>query len=233
MKRKILFYLLILNIIFITSCHQNQNTVIQGQIQNLTPPVIYLYKVLPDEMILIDSTKIKNHKFNFNPEISEIGFYLLALNPENNVMFIIEPHQKLKINIRDTSLVASTSIEGSEENIRMRYLDSLLMNFSTQADHLMTIYQNHKNNDSIRASVESSYLKMCTEHRHQLDEFIRLNPDSFAQIMAFYQKFNRRFFYSETKDITILQQIYNHLYKKYPENTHVQFIGQRCLDKSK
>lgn len=228
MKRFLLLSLAITSVILcLSGCHNRQNTLIEGKIQNTKAHFIYLYKVTPDEIVLIDSSKITNHKFDFNPSVTEIGFYQLALTPENNVAIVLEPHKNIKVNIKDSSLVASTEIEGSEDNKRIRNLDLMLLKFGKRVDSLMVVYNQNIEDDSARAQVETTYLEMCVQHRNDLDEFLHQNPNSIVQIMAFYQRFNRHFFYSENEDSEILKKIYTSLNKQYPENSNVKFLGGR------
>ena len=51
--------------------------------------------------------------------------------------------------------------------------------------------------------------------------------NSLAAITAFYQEYNRRNFFDETKDLELLKKIYENLIKIYPNNEIVQFLKQR------
>ena len=237
MKRK--FTLTTAKIIIMTmiifsfiACYSDRNKiVIQGDLHHNTYQKIYLSKITPDGIFLIDSTKIHQGKFSFKIKTIDNdtcpAFYQLSLTSVNSMNTVVKRGDYLKIVADANGLAKSYTIEGSDDAKLMHQMDRMLTAFMDTLDILYAFYEKHIENDEIRAQVDVQYSNMLSRYSLKLIRFIRQNSNSMVSIPAFYQTFNRRRFLDEQENLELLQLIHHDLKERYPDSENVKFLEQR------
>jgi hypothetical protein len=214
------------------SCHSNRDKImIQGDIEHNIYKKIYLSKTTSEGTCLIDSTEIHQGHFLFKIKTNETGiypaFYQLSLSPVNNMNTIAKCGDRLQITADANNLVKTYTIEGSDDAKRMLQLDRMLSAFVDTLDFLYTFYEQHIENDDMRAYVDEQYRKLLSRYNADLIWFIKQNSTSMVSIPAFYQTYNRKRFLDEQENIDLLQRIYHDLKEQYPDCENVKFLEQR------
>jgi len=209
----ICFFLLIL----LFSCRQDsKEIIIKGTLSNSIEKQIYLYKVTPDELILIDSSEIEKGAFVFEVSgsdkseketLKEPAFYRLMLNPDNAFTTLARSGEKIEIKADATNLVKTYTVSGGKDAILLWKLDQALKNVIDTTDFLYSIYEANIENDSVRVQIEKEYNKLILNHTGYLKKFIADNPSSLATLIAFYQVYNKRKFLNESENLDLLKNI--------------------------
>lgn len=227
--KKIVIIIIVLS--FASCKNDRNNIIIQGDLENNIYQKIYLSKTTPDGTFLVDSTEIHKRKFSFkikteNHTVCPV-FYQLSLSPVNSMNTIAKRSDRLQITADAKNLAKSYTIEGGDDAKLMLQLDRMLTVFIDTIEVLYLFYEQHIENDDIRASVDSLYLNLLSHYRSDLIHFIKQNSFSMVSIPAFYQTYNRRRFLDEKENLNLLKLIHHDLKKKYPDCENVKFLEQR------
>lgn len=230
-------FLILLCIGTLASCNRNNTITFKGTLRNESPKYIYLSKVTVDGVILLDSAEVRKGKFALHVKaqndkerelLNEPAFYRISFNPDNAFTTLAHAGEHLVIDAAADSLVKTYTITGGHDAELVQQLDHQLKLFIDTTWFLETAERFiNPNNDSLREVIEVYYLKTVDCHTRYLRKFIDENLNSLAAITAFYQVYNRRNFFDETKDLELLKKIYENLIKIYPNNENVQFLKQR------
>ena len=230
-------FLILLCIGTLASCNRNNTITFKGTLRNESPKYNYLSKVTVDGVILLDSAEVRKGKFALHVKaqndkerelLNEPAFYRISFNPDNAFTTLAHAGEHLVIDAAADSLVKTYTITGGHDAELIQQLDHQLKLFIDTTWFLETAERFiNPNNDSLREVIEMYYLKTVDCHTRYLRKFIDENLNSLAAITAFYQVYNRRNFFDETKDLELLKKIYENLIKIYPNNENVQFLKQR------
>ena len=229
--------LIVLCIGALASCNRHNTITFKGTLRNESPKYIYLSKVTVDGVILLDSSEVRKGKFSLHVKaqndkekelLNEPAFYRISFNPDNAFTTLAHAGEQLVIDAAADSLVKTYTITGGHDAELVQQLDHQLKLFIDTTWFLETAERFiNPDNDSLREVIEVHYLKTVDNHTRYLRKFINENMNSLAAITAFYQVYNRRNFFDETKDLDLLKKIYESLIKIYPNNENVLFLKQR------
>ena len=235
--KKLLFLILI--VIITCGCETSVNEIIfEGTLTNYIEKKIYLAKITPEGKLLIDSCKVKKGNFRLKltahdkfekAMIKQPAFYEISLSPDNAFTIIARGGERIKIEANMTQLVKNYRITGGEDAQLMAQLDHQLTLFIDSVECLQQLYNQNIYNDTVKMLIENHYNNHVYNHTQYLKDFIKRHSSSMASITAFYQRFNRRIFLSESENIGLLKEIYTQLNDLYPENENVIFIRNRIV----
>ncbi|MBN1182953.1 MAG: AhpC/TSA family protein [Bacteroidales bacterium] len=214
-------YLLVLILVF-TACGSNdERTIITGEISYGNGEYMQIHRYEFDRSVLLDSVKIKkNGTFRFKIEQKEPEFYLI--NPNNNsyVVLLLHPGDKVNITGDYYNLGGSYDVTGSTSSQQIRQLDIQLFVTQKKIDSLLIIYEANKDNekfDSIRASLDQTYLQILKTHHDSLVSFIIQNMNSLVSIYALQQKYDAQtYVFSRYRDLQYYNIVLQSLSKEYP-----------------
>lgn len=229
--------LFLLVLLVFSACQKREAAiVISGTLENSFEKHIYLSKITPEGVVLLDSTLIKGGRFEFelipSDEQSRVWleiptFYQIWLTPDNGFTTLAKSGDHLSFTADAAQLVKTYSVEGPEDAQLMYQLDCQLRKFVDTVEQLMAVYDANLYNDSVKLLIEEQYMSAVTQHTQFLREFIQEHKTSLASITAFYQRFNRRIFLPEAENKALLDTIYHSLAPLYPESADVEFIGRK------
>lgn len=229
---KIGFSLLLL--VLMASCFHKSNVVFMGEIANLDGQYLTVSKMNLHEMEVMDSVQIQQGKFRIvvPAENDDPAFYCLSLNKENALSTIAQRGDKLHFIIDEQPMVKHYQVTGNHDAELIAELDAHLALFVDSVQFLENKYYEELDNDTLHQLIEDSYLQIKKHHTDYLKAFIAENPNSFASLVAFYQKYNNGIFLSEVVDQEILKNIYQNLNATYPENENLMWLHDRLQKKN-
>ncbi len=230
MKKGSIFVCLLTLLMF--SCtNRNVSVIISGDIKNGGNKMMRLALITADGMDIIDSTNLKDGKFEFKissederikeRENSPMMFQLF-LAEDNCISTMAKKGEHLQITADAENLTRTYHISGGEEAVLMQQLDSALTAFAIPVEKMFEPYQNNIQNDSVRADIEAQYMLLVQQHRQYLEHFIDEHPNNMACYIAFYQSLNRCTFFDPLQDLDLLKQINANMSKIYPESEYVK-----------
>lgn len=228
---KKLLLLITAALIFVACGKWKTSVVISGDIHDGGNQMIRLALVTADGLDFIDSTNLKNGRFNFkisseNELIKEREnspmMFQLFLSDNNSLATMAKKGEKLNITADAKDLTQTYRISGGEEAVLLQHLDSALTVFVTESNKLYEVYQENLENDSARGEVETQYMNLLFSHREFLEKFIADHPNNMATYIAFFQSYNRRNFFDVYQDLDVLKQINANMSKVYPESEYVK-----------
>lgn len=220
----------------LAACHYDKNRiVIEGTLDNAGREQIRLAVILPDGNCFIDSTKLKNGQFRFEIQARSQAeknraatpmMYQLSLSDDNTLTTIAKGGDHIRISANAENLIRGYHVEGGEEAVLVGQIDSALALFADSCDHLLAIFQQYVDNDSVRENIEKTYLPMTEQHKAYLADFIQQHPDKIASYIALYQSYNRRYFFNEDEKLGMLKQLNESLQRQYPNNPYLLEMQQ-------
>lgn len=218
--------------LMLSACtNRNVSVTISGDIKHADNQMIRLALITSDGMDILDSTNLRNGKFEFkisseDERIKEREnnpmMFQLFLSEENCLSTMAKKGEHLQITADAENLTRTYHISGGEEAVLMQQLDSALTAFVVPVDKLYEEYQKTIDDDSARAGVEAKYVVLLKNHRQYLENFIKTHPNNMASYIAFYQSYNRRNFFDIYRDLDVLKQINANMQKVYPESEYVK-----------
>lgn len=224
--------LFLLVLLVFSACQKREAAiVISGTLENSFEKHIYLSKITPEGVVLLDSALINEGNFEFelmpSDELEIPTFYQIWLTPVNAFTTLAKSGDHLSFTADASQLVKTYSVEGPEDAQLMYQLDCQLREFVDTIEQLLAVRDANLYNDSVKLLVEEQYMSAVTQHTQFLRGFIQEHKTSLASITAFYQKFNRRIFLPEAENKALLDTIYHSLAPLYPESAEVEFIRRR------
>lgn len=234
--KKALFCALLLSVLLFSCQYKKSQITIDGSFKNGGNEMIWLACITSDDVIMLDSVKMNDGNFSFDIKaeseheksrvqtpmmyqiISKSGIALTTLAQGGD-------HISFTGDAKD--LFSTYHVQGCEEALLMWQLDSALSSFIKPTEALYQTYQENLEDDSVRAEVESNYVKLLANHKQYLTQFIKNHPNNIASYVAFYQGYNRRTFFTEDADYEMLKTLTLSLQKVYPENQYVKSMTQR------
>ena len=234
MKRLLFF---VLACILLVSCNNKQNQfVIEGDLTNAKDGLVRLALVDADDMVMLDSVKLKDGHFEFvvkaesdmeKNRLASPMLYQIILSYDNTMTTLAQGGDHITIQADAKDMITTYHVQGSEEAVLMGQLDSALTSFVKPAEEMYEVYMNNVENDSVREGIEQKYLEMLKNHKAYLTNFIKQHPNNMASYIAFYQNYNRRSFFTEDEDYDILRTLTMSLKEKYPNNPYIKNMVQR------
>lgn len=221
--------LLCLGLFCLTACNHRNSVIFWGEIENSDGQYLTVSKMSRQELEIVDSVQVQNGKFRIAVPMENVEpvFFCLSLNKENSLSTIAQRGDKLHFVIDGQPMVRHYQVTGNHDAELMSELDSHLALFVDSVQFLENKYYEELNNDTLHQLIENSYLQIKKHHTDYLKAFIAENPNSFASLVAFYQKYNNGIFLSEVVDKEILKNIYQNLSETYPENENLLWLRAR------
>lgn len=232
MMKRIFYFAMLISTVLATGCSdRNVSVTISGDIQNGGNQMMRLALITSDGMDFIDSTNLKDGRFEFkisseNELIKEREnapmMFQLFLSEENSLATMAKKGEHLRITADAKDMVRTYRISGGEEAVLIHQLDSSLAAFVIPSEKLYEEYRKTLEDDSARAEIEAKYVVMLQNHRQYLENFIEKHPNNMASYIAFYQSYNRRNFFDIYRDLEVLKKINANMEKVYPESEYVK-----------
>jgi len=207
-------------IVLLVSClaafgQGKKNVSIKGRIIHNVEAEIYLSKLGEKTLIKLDSSVInKDGEFTIKTEINSTGFYQLGFGKEDYMILVIEPGEKIKLEINSVDLSTPRMIEGSPGSQLVYHSNNIISFFDVKIDSLNKVYQKFyytNKRDSVGAVLLEQYTDLETKQKNYVRKMIQDNYGSLA-CLIFIDRLKIE------EDFEIYKNLANTLFEKYPEN---------------
>jgi hypothetical protein len=166
---------------------------ISGVIENGKDKTILLEEMSISGTRGIDSVICSsNGSFSLGGVTSTPGFFSLRIRGNQTPLTLaIHPGEEIIIHARSDEFPGSYAVEGSEDSRLIKELNLAHEKTSQQIEALGKIFHDSLqswNILSIKAHLDSSYIRICEEQVIWSKEFVRQNKNLLAGLMALYQQ---------------------------------------------
>ncbi len=231
LKRNKLSLFILLLMFFLSCKHFNHDEIIvEGEVMGLSSNKVRVFEVLPQEIILIDSTSIINGKFKIRIKQPSVSFYTIQFNDNEKLNFIAKGGDEIMIKGNFLKGMESFEVHGSAENDLYTEMNKRLRKCYMTTDSLSKVLTNSvylDNYELIKKSIDSSYNALIENHRNFLKGIITNNSNSLLSIMAFYESLGNRRFFDNYKDFDLMTMIYSGLNKSLKGNIHCEAFNEK------
>ncbi len=195
-----------------------KNVSIKGRLIHNVETKIYLSKLGEKELVILDSSDVnKDGEFIIKTEVEKTDFYQLGFGKEDYMILILEPGEKLKLEMNSTDLDSPKLIEGSSGSELVYEANKIISVYKEKMDTLNKIYQRYyftDKRDSISKILTGEYIEIEKQQKDYVRKIIKENYASLA-CLIFIDNL-------EIKDeYEVFKNLSNTLYEKYPENQFV------------
>ncbi len=231
--RKIL--ILIIPIVILSGCHNNNLVTIGGTIKKNSREYIAISRIDVNNIVLIDSVKIgKKGNFKFRVKSNEPDFYQVGFSATNFVTLLAEPGEKISLSFDDENLYYSYSVRGSKGSELVRMLDNKLLDTKSKLDSLNAVYEKAATEpgfDTIQQRLTREATDLVKDQRRFTIEFVINNINSLASVKAIYQKLNdQTYVLYETRDLQYMKIASDSLTRHYPDSRHTKALVKSFED---
>jgi peroxiredoxin len=166
---------------------------ISGIIENGKEKTILLEEMSISGLRGIDSVICSsNGSFSLGGVISTPGFFNIRIKGNQTPLTLaIHPGEEIVIHAMADEFPGSYTVDGSEDSKLIKELNDAREKTSRQITALGKIFHDSlqsRNILTIKASLDSSYIRICEEQVLWSKEFVRQNKNLLAGLMALYQQ---------------------------------------------
>lgn len=228
---KIFTLLLIASVLF--SCSNsasNDGFSIKGELENAEGKTVYL-KMVAQTPVLVDSAIISNGVFELSgtKETTELYFFQIGTGYEQFVFVSLEPNTQLSINGDANDLVNTYTVDGSDENQKIKSLISHNSESMKQLSEIDVFYsenQNSSNLDSIQKICMNRAEAIVEIEKANIIEYIDANLGTLASLLAINQRVGRDLVLGPQENIELWEKVATELEKTLPNSSQTKsFAG--------
>jgi len=182
---------------------------------------IYLDELKSDELKSVDSVKITaDGKFDFKKEVKHPSFYLLKSTENNFLTLLIEPGEKITLEVQNDSLSNPVSITGSKGSELMVEYNKQLRRTINKLTGLNKIYMENSEmpESEIVESLDSLAQIYLSEINTYTKKYIDDNITSLVSLVALYQQVAPGVYVlNASRDISYFTRVDSSMYSLYPD----------------
>lgn len=208
----------IISLLLILSCQNNSKVTVKGNINNSEGEILYFQHVKANATVSIDSVNLKQSgTFKFKTPTETPGFYQLKIKNTGSISLLLNPGDDVNIKANADSLLATTTITGSEESEKLLYLNKSLAKVRAEIKEI--------SEDSI--NFDEKWIGLSKAYRKEIIGFILQNTNSLTSISAIYQQYYPNFYvFNSGRDIQYFKILRDSLVKYFPNSPHVMALKQ-------
>lgn len=233
MKKILLLALIVISAL--NSC-KNDSVNISGKLDDTrSDGYIFLAEILESSIKNIDSLKLPDDgNFSFTVKSDVPKLFVLRASPDNYLMFIGEPGDKVNISASYNLLSEPKSVTGSDGTDQMLQYNKALRGTLAKLQSLTDIYNQNSDNADIEKVVNTldstaqTYLKdLNTYTKNYIDQ----NLKSLASLVALYQRISMQVpVLDPVEDIKYFVKVDSSLFKLYPESEPVKALHKQVQE---
>ena len=210
---------------FLLNACSRERATITGRIVACQNDMIYLEKVMPNSITVIDSALL-DHKGNFNLKITtdpDPTIYYLR-SGDDFATLLISPRDHINIQAIG-SFDGGYTVEGSEGSTRMLELRDLMSSGIAKMDSIMNTFATAQQKDKL--AISAAYAEQYYKTKRQQIDFIVKDPGSIASLYALYQRLpnDNNSLVDGKSDITYYKIVADSTGKKYPRSPYVSALN--------
>lgn len=226
--KKVLFFLAVL--FLAVSCGKHSAN-ISATISGAGDKEVVLQRLDINNVVPVDTVKTNKNgfiscKIRFADNAPQ--FYYLSYNNRRIASMIVMPQDNITI-VADT--IGNYSINGSEESVLLKRLDSSLVAAQTKYNQLAIKVEeaNLAKDEETAKALRQDMGRLYVKYKQSIIKQILGNPYSFSNIPALYQNFLTNLpLFAEFTDGLILKRVYDSLVTKYPHSAYVMHLKKEA-----
>lgn len=218
--RKIILPAIYFLSLFLFSCKERDNVVINGQIDNGARKMLYLDYLRINRTETLDSLRIKRDgTFSFSFYSENPGIYILR-NTNNEIINLLPfPGEELTVMADYNNFDTNYTVAGSEESEYLRQLVNKIKDTRERLQKLNDAYGSLSNVTEEQASEYIAKRKaIIKDQRDYSIQFIIEHLTSLASIYAIYQEITEgQYVLGENRDIQYMKIVADSVSRVYPD----------------
>ncbi len=220
--KKIILFLLAAPLLFACDNTNKDKASVSGNISNLKEnTVLFLDFMSATTIAPFDSTIVDDKGyFSFGKEINKSGYYRLRINKQNFVNLILNKGEKPIINGNGDNLMATYTIEGSNESTKLQEFNKIYKQNITTQDSLGKIYQANQNDTILLVELQKKRTKAMKDMNDSFVKLINKNPASLVSLAA-------TDLLNPDENLATLEKVDAALAKKMPNTDYYQKFHQK------
>ena len=223
------FFPVILAMVFMAGCSNENRVVIKGTFSVPAEGVVYLDQSEVDRSTRVDSADIKGGRFRFVTEVTGPEFYQVRIPGNEFVALLIMPGEKISLELGKSPVAMNYSVQGSPGSADIRMLDQHLFVTKTKLDSLRNIYSALGSKElAVRGpGLEKAYQETVDAQRKFNIKFVIENISSMSAIQALYQRIDENaYVLYQPRDLQYLKIVSDSLSVRYPVSRHVRALKE-------
>ncbi len=206
---------------------------INGKFTHLPESQVYIYQVLPDSKLVIDSVKtdVSGH-FSITIPVKADGYYTVRINPENEIILLVSPGEAITLTGDGNSLRNTYTVQGSKESELYAEYNKFTMANLVKVDSLSRIFAESRTNpdfNQIKQQLDSAYLGVFNVQKEEVILFVNSYINSLASLLVISENFGPNPVLSEKTHPELYLRLDSALFLSYPDNSLVKSFHQRML----
>ncbi len=199
MKRLGVFFIPVLCLLILAQCgsESGKSFSVSGDLEYPADFSIKLIYLGIEKAQTIDSTIMKSTRdFNLEGNLKHPGLFLLRIGSVDDIYLVIQPGDKIILDINNSEDGVSYTVEGSVDS---RLVNEIMIQNKRVRASITKVsmeYEQSKNNPETflkeKIRLDSTYDGLIKKHKQQTIDFIKQNSQSLATIFAVYQNFGQR-----------------------------------------
>ena len=228
MKHKTgLYFLFFLPILFIFSCTEKRDFVIEGMVKNGAGKIIYLENVGVNLLTTIDSVYLKKDdtfRFKTQNQTGAPNFYRVRLKNQF-INVAIDSTEIIRIRADTLNFAKNYEVEGSDANQKIKELTQLQVQTNSTYNQLLKRYENKELTlDDATKQIEN----VLKAYKDKAKEYIFSDLFSSVAYFALFQQVNNQLIFDpyDRQDSRVFGAVANSWVQKYSDASRSQHLGE-------
>lgn len=206
--------------ILILSCSCSRDkAVVSGRIGTHKDTKVYLEKVMPGKVTVVDSTATgSNGRFKFRTATESTPTIFNLRTADGYASILLAPGERAKFKA-EGKLPGDYTVEGSEGSERMRELWLIMSSGVHKLDSLKRAFD--KAGEKERGAVSAQYARQYFASKQEQIRFILSDPSSIASVYALYQKLPSDQLVDNDRNTVYFQMVADSAGARYPSSPYV------------
>jgi len=226
-------YLILFPLILLTGCKDLKIPKVKGNIKGAAGVTLYLEKITPDGVELIDSALVnESEEFELFSGAKELTYYQLRLGPEiqtygmgapmNVIVIISDSSEHITLEASKDDFVRNYSIQGSAESEKFRELMRMSENARESLGNTGKKLRAAAD-EAERATFTAEFADLQNQLRIQYRNWIKENEGMFVTLQALSML-------DPDLNLDLLRETAAVLQNKYPENPYVKRLTDKVSE---
>lgn len=224
--------LLLLLLIFVSSCDQNQGNEDQAVIEIKYFPsasVLYLDEVHASSIKRLDSAELSTGgEITFTVNSPEYSLFKLVHDDVYPVIVVAKDGDRVYVEQTDDQAWPFI-VKGNEECMLLAAYFEKLNRDEHRVDSLSYIFHNSQSHPDfliIRESLNQAFIEIHQDHKAWAIEFISKNPGSFAALVMINSFFKEFLLFDQKEDFRYYKMVADAVMESMPENQYAIDLDQ-------
>lgn len=211
--------LLLLLVVLLNACSNNDKAIISGSIKNFGTGEIYFIKS-GDEKV-IDTVKVTADKFSYEMKLSEPTVYMINFGANQQPAFTILESGKTTITY-EMNVLNSLNIQGGkEQSVYNNFINECRLDFS-RMDSLGKVAESNAENLDLIAGLQLEFYKLDSMVKVKQKAFVKNNPKSIASAFLAVNYLSQ----NAEKTLEEVNELYNSMDKSIQETYYGKKIAE-------